>query len=343
MELDADRQRALAILRGHAWTTVSFQLLETEFSYWFDGDDAFVAYVDTGAAWVAGGAPVAPAERLAGVAQRFSEEAAAAGRRVCFFGCEQRFVDRGGLPALLIGQQPVWNPAAWRDQLAARSSLRAQLARARNKGVTAREVDALDDKLCTAIHELGTHWLATRRMAPMGFLVQLEPLRSAEERVIVVAERAGELVGFLSATPIYARRRLFVEDLVRDHHAPNGTVELMIDRAMQAAAARGDEGVTLGLAPLAGPVSPVLRLARAASGPLYDFEGLHAFKAKLRPHAWEPVYLCAERPWLALHDGLAAFARGDLVGFGVATLARRPRIAAALVALGAAAAAAIAT
>lgn len=343
MELDPDRQRALAILRGHAWATVSFQLLEAEFSYWFDGDDAFVAYVDTGAAWVAGGAPVAPASRLAAVARGFTEAAEAAGRRVCFFGCEQRFVDASGLPSLMLGEQPVWSPAGWDARLAELPSLRAQLRRARNKGVTTRIVTDIVDPLRTQIVELAAHWLATRRMAPMGFLVQLEPLRAAHERVLIVAEQTTasgtELVGFLSAVPVYARRRLFVEDLCRERRAPNGTVELMIDAAMRAAAARGDDGVTLGLAPLAGAVPPVLRLARTLTSPLYDFRGIHAFKAKLRPEHWEPVYLCARRPWLALHDGLAAFARGDLVGFGVATLAHRPRVALALGVLAAAAAA----
>jgi lysylphosphatidylglycerol synthetase-like protein (DUF2156 family) len=111
---------------------------------------------------------------------------------------------------------------------------------------------------------------------------------------------------------------------------------------MRAAATRGDESVTLGLAPLAGDVAPPLRLARVLSTPLYDFRGVHAFKHKLRPAHWEPVYLCAPSlPWLALRDGLTAFARGSLIRFGLRTLARRPRLGAvaiaALVALVAAA------
>lgn len=326
----ADRARALAILRGHAWATVSFQLLESEFRYWFDGDDAFVAYVDTGGAWVAGGAPVAPEARLAEVAARFEAAARAAGRRACYFAAEERFVRSTGRRALRIGEQPVWSPARWDAVVAATPSLRYQLRRARKKGVTVRAVAAAEladaaAPIARAIAALGEAWLATRRMAPMGFLVQLEPLRCAEERVVVVAEQGGELVGFVSAVPVYARRRLFVEDVVRAAGAPNGTAELMIDHAMRVAAARGDDAVTLGLAPLAGEVAAPLRLARALSTPLYDFRGLHAFKAKLRPDRWEPVFLCAPAsPWLALRDGLTAFARGSLVGFGARTLARRP-------------------
>ena len=151
-------------------------------------------------------------------------------------------------------------------------------------------------------------------MAPMRFLVQLEPLSFAAERVLHVAERAGVVVGFASAVPVYACARLFVEDLVRAPDAPNGTPELLVDAMMRE---RYGE-VTLGLAPLAGDVAPWLRLARWLGSPLYDFKGLRAFKAKLHPHAWEPIYLCvppgASR-MLAMRDSLRAFAGGSLPAF----------------------------
>lgn len=332
------RRRALDLLRGHGWATVSFQLLEADFEYWFDGDDAFVAYVDTGGAWVAGGPPIAPPARLVEVTHDFVAAARAAGRRASFFACEQRFVDAVGGPALLVGEQPIWDPTEWDAALAdpQASSLRYQLRRARKKGVAVREVDAAEvadptSPLHRAVAALADAWMAGRGMAPMRFLVQLEPLSFPDERVLFVATRGDEVVGFLSAVPVYARRRLFVEDLLRAPGAPNGTIELLVDAAMRAAHARDDAGVTLGLAPLSGDVAPLLRVARRVSAPLYDFRGLHAFKARLRPRAWEPVYLCAPggSPVVALHDGLAAFAGGSLVRFGLATLVRRPWLLAA--------------
>lgn len=336
--MSSERERALAILRGHGWATVSFQLLEADFHYWFDGDDAFVAFVDTGRAWVAGGAPIAPAERLPEVTTRFVEAARAAGRRASFFACEQRFVDQLGLPALLVGEQPVWQPSEWDEVLAdpEASSLRYQLRRAGKKGVKVRavspeEVADPEAPLHRTVEELARQWLAGRGMAPMQFLVRLEPLTFPNERVLLVAEQGAQVVGFLSAVPVFARRRLFVEDLLRAPHAPNGTIELLIDAAMRAARERGDDGVTLGLAPLAGEVAPMLRMARTLSAPLYDFRGLRAFKAKLRPHAWEPVYLCAasgRSTAIALGDGLTAFAGGSLMRFAVRTVLARRGLAA---------------
>ena len=321
---EADRGRALELLRAHGWATVSFQLLESEFRYWFDGD-AFVAYVDTGSAWVAGGAPVAPAHRLEAVAQRFVAAARAARRRASFFACEHRFVNAVSWPSMHIGEQPVWQPTAWSDVLASASSLRYQLRRASRKGVNVTRLFAHDvASRRSAIDALSLEWLTSRRMTRMGFLVQLEPTGFAEERVMLAAERDGELVGFLSAIPVYARRRWFVEDLLRTRAAPNGTSELLIDAAMRIPEVLASEGLTMGLAPLAGRVAGPLRFARAVSRPLYDFHGLHAFKRKLRPQHWEPVFMCSPSPrWRALADALTAFARGSLLRFAMRTLLHR--------------------
>ena len=323
------RARAFELVRRHGRDTVSFQGLETGYRYFFDGDDALVAFVDTGGAWVAAGGPVAPASRAYEVAQRFSEAALAQRRRACFFAAEQSLVD-AGLPAMRIGEQPVWIAAKWDAVLASSSSLRYQLRRARHKGVEVRRL-ASDElapgmRLRDQIEELGRHWQRTHRMPPMRFLVQLEPLTFPSERMLYLAERDGVPVGLASAVPVYARRRMFVEDLVRAPDAPNGTVELLVDTVMRAVASFGLSEVTLGLAPLAGDVARWLRFARWAGSGFYDFEGLRRFKAKLRPHEWEPIYLCAGpggSKMIALRDSLRAFAAGSLVGFAMRTLFRR--------------------
>jgi lysylphosphatidylglycerol synthetase-like protein (DUF2156 family) len=94
---------------------------------------------------------------------------------------------------------------------------------------------------------------------------------------------------------------------------------------MRALALEGSRYVTLGLAPLAGSVTGWLRVAREQTRALYDFDGLRAFKAKLRPKAWEPIHLAYVQDTLstvALFDVLTAFARGSVTRFGVETLLR---------------------
>ena len=102
------RRRVLALIKQHGWNSTSFQILEPGFRYWVDGDDACVGYVDTGAAWVVAGAPIAPPERLAEVTSRFCAAAAAQGRRVCCFGTEERFHEVTEWPALRIGVGLSW-------------------------------------------------------------------------------------------------------------------------------------------------------------------------------------------------------------------------------------------
>ena len=328
-----ERERVLALLERHGWNATSFQTLEAGFRYWFDGDDACVAYVETRGAWVAAGAPICAMSRLAEVTARFTAAALAAKKRVAFFAAEKRVVDGAGLEGFYVGEQPVWDATRWPDTVTATRTLREQLRRAHNKGVAVRRVDGAElapgAPLRVAIEALIERWRHDKPMAPMGFLVDVQPFDFAAERRYFVAERDGVVVGFLAAVPIYARRGWLLEDFLRDPRAPNGTAELLIDAAMRALAAEGSRHVTLGLAPLSGPVTGWLRAARRLSSPLFDFAGLRAFKAKLRPHAWEPIYLAhphGSSSHVALVDALAAFARGSFLRFGGATLLRGPAL-----------------
>ncbi len=342
-QLDAEHRRVLALLRRHGWNATSFQVLEPGFRYWLPDDDACVAYVDTGGAWIAAGAPLTTTERLGEVAERFHRDARGSGRRVAFFGVEQRVVDALGWPSLLIGEQPEWDAEGWPTALRASSGLREQLRRARAKGIRVRtaasaELASASSPLRRALEDLVAAWLRRREMAPMGFLVQVDPLSLLDEHQVYLAEQEGRLVAFLTAAPIFARPGWLLQNLIRAPDAPNGTTELLVDHAMRDARskAEGDSAmVTLGLAPLAGQVVPALRLARTAGSVLFDFEGLRAFKARLRPTLWRPIYLVYppdQGSVRAVHDVLEAFAREHLLTFGLRTLLRGPTIVVRLLA-----------
>jgi phosphatidylglycerol lysyltransferase len=340
----SQRERLLSLVRRHGWNATSFQVLEPGYRYFFPDEDACVAYVDTGRAWVAAGAPLAEEERMAAVTAAFVNAARAAGRRVCFFATEERFVARVPLESLLIGEQAVWDPGRWDDTLRGSPSLREQLRRARAKGIEVRAVEPLasSDAAGAANLEVAAlvqRWSRARELAPMSFLARVEPLALLPDHRLFLAEREGTLVGLLSIAPVWGRGGWLLQNLVRAPGAPNGTTEALVDAAMRAAAVEGRTFVTLGLAPLAGQVPPPLRLARRAGRGLYDFEGLRAFKAKLRPVRWDPVYLSfpagpsGSGPVRAIVDVLAAFARGGLWRFGLRTLARGPALVVRLLTL----------
>jgi phosphatidylglycerol lysyltransferase len=159
----------------------------------------------------------------------------------------------------------------------------------------------------------------------MGFLVAVEPFHFPTEHRYFLAERAGEVVAFLSAVPVYARDGWLVEDVFRGPLAPNGTTEALIDAAMRDVA--GSRFVTLGLSPLSGPVPRWLRAVRTATSPLFDFDGLRAFRQRLRPARWESVWLLyprGARVVPSVVESLRAFAGGSLLGFALRSVARGP-------------------
>ena len=324
----------LELVRRFGSGATSFQVLEPGYRYFFPDREACVAYIDTGRAWVAAGAPLAAEARFAGVAAAFIDAARTANRRACFFATEDRFVRRVPMRSLLMGEQPIWEPASWNRALRDTPSLREQLRRARAKGVHVRAVDGragAESGAPTRDAMVGviSRWLRMRELAPLGFLARVEPLALLPDRRLFVAERAGLPVGILSVAPIYDRQGWLLQNLLRAPEAPNGTAELLFDHAMREALACGRQMVTLGLAPLAGGVRAPLRFARRAGSDLFNFEGLYAFKAKLRPSRWDAVHLSfpdGTSGVRAVVDVLAAFARGDLLRFGLATLARGPAL-----------------
>jgi lysylphosphatidylglycerol synthetase-like protein (DUF2156 family) len=338
MTAAADDRRAsvLALLRDHGWNSTSFQVLEQGFAYWFDpSSEACVAYIDTGSAWVAAGAPIA--SELSDVGERFVDAARAARRRACFFAVEERFLAATpSMASFPVGEQPSWDPAVWPDVVKSERSLREQLRRARAKGVVVRSVNAEGlAAMRSDVEGLIGRWLAGRKMPPMGFIVDVQLFDFLEERRCFVAECKGRVVGLLVAVPVYRRQGWLFEDLIREPSSPNGTTELLFDFAMRAVGADGSRYVTLGLAPLAGDVHPWLRFVRACTAALYDFDGVRRFKAKLRPRDWTPIHLAwprGESGNIALLDALAAFTvrplhgreRASFVRFGIETLAHAP-------------------
>jgi phosphatidylglycerol lysyltransferase len=326
---DSQRRRLLGLLRRHGWNATSFQAIEPEFRYWFDPEgDAAVAYLDTGRAWVVAGVPIAAIDRCAAVAKRFAQEAARQDRRVVFFATEPRFLQVAPMRALAIGEQPSWDPRSWTERHRGHRGLKEQLRRARAKGVSVARVPSVEaaGAMRPELERLIARWLSARPMPPMSFLVALEPFVFPEECRYYAARVGENVAGLLVAVPVYGRGGWFFEDILRDPSSPKGTTEMMIDAAMRDVAEEGCTFVTLGLAPLAGPAR-WLRFTRKLLGGFYNFEGLRAFKEKLRPDEWTPIFLAwpDERNAVsALYDVLHAFAGGKLVRFAAGAIGRAP-------------------
>jgi phosphatidylglycerol lysyltransferase len=310
--LSPDLERARDLVLRWGWNAMAYQILNPGMRLWFSSDgEGVVGYVRASHYRVVAGAPVCPPERLPETAAEFAADTRRARQRLCYFGAQDRLLDplteRAPSSALLLGAQPVWNPARWHAILAGKASLRAQLARARNKGVTVR---ASHDSGEPGLQRCLNEWIERRGLPPMHFLVEWNILPRLLDRRLYVAERGGETVGFLIASPVPLRKGWLIEQIVRGRAAPNGTTELLLDTAICALAEDGAEYVTLGLSPLSRAVPqrpvppwtvrPLLAWMRVHTRRFYNFEGLEKFKRKFLPEEWEPIYAVTDRPRVSL-------------------------------------------
>jgi phosphatidylglycerol lysyltransferase len=327
--ISSSRARARELVLRFGWNSTAYQILNPGIELWFSSaSDAVVGFVRSGGMVVVGGAPVCALSRLPAVAAEFLADAHGRGEKVCYFGAGGRLDDRYQADAewsrVLLGAQPVWDPHHWPEALAKRRSLRAQLNRARNKGVSVTEWPAMQAENDARLRRILAQWLETRNLPPLHFMVESETLSHLDDRRVFVAEREGRAVAFTVLSPVPERSGWLVEQIVRGNSASNGTAELLLDTAMRAIAASGATYATLGLSPLsqrAGLTQTkqplwlglLLRVVRRGGRRFYNFGGLDAFKAKFNPERWEPIYAIAEGasfPPRALYAIAGAFSGG---------------------------------
>lgn len=321
------------IILRYGWNATAYQLLNPGITYWFsETPEALVGYVSKAGVRVVAGAPVTNLEQLEEVTRAFENDAATAGERVCYFGAESRlealYQNRQGYAHVLLGGQPVWDPQTWVETVQAQRSLRAQLNRARNKGVLVREWPSAKANQNPELEALLEAWLASKALPPLHFLVEPHTLAQLTDRRVFVAQRDERTIGFLLASPVPTRRGWLVEQIIRDESAPNGTSELLVDAAVRTVAEEGSAYLTLGLVPLAQTLrmpttaQPLwlpwtLRLVRAHGQRFYNFAGLEYFKAKFYPQHWEPIYAISnERTFSmrSLYAIAAAFGNRSPIG-----------------------------
>jgi phosphatidylglycerol lysyltransferase len=308
MEIARQAQTGLAhtreLVRRYGQDAMACQILNPGIVHWHSADgNAALGYVPAGGYRVVAGSPLCEPLRLSSVTTTFETEAHQEGRRVCYFGVGSSFLDTLRItPAarMLLGAQPIWDPTRWPTLLKHHASLRSQIRR-----LTPRlRVEVWDPLRAGASAELARcrrEWLATRNLPPMRFVVETDVFERLEGRRVYVAEQNNQPVAFLVAVPVPSRSGWLIDQMIRGAKAPNGTIELLIDAAMHDLAASGAQWVSLGLSPLStragssGANHPywlriTLGMVRRFGRPLYNFEGLDAFKARLRPDHWEPMY-----------------------------------------------------
>ena len=311
-----DVERARRILLEHGWNTTCFQILNPGIEHWFSkAGDAVTGYVTANGYRVVGGAPACSLERLPLVTAEFEADTAKLDQHICYFLAEARLESiLAGSPDhsfVLLGAQPVWKPARWDEIIRTHKSLRAQLNRARNKHVTVSEWPTERALNNPQLRRCLDSWLKSKGLPPLHFMVEPDTLGRLMNRRVFVAERNGEVVGFITLAPVPVRNGWLTEQFPHTPGSPNGTVELMMDAVFRALAEDGCEYVTLGLSPLSrrAKIEPfdnplwlrvLLAWMRKHGQRFYNFDGLDHFKSKLMPDYWEPIFAISKEKQFSL-------------------------------------------
>src|SRR5258708_10802168 len=273
--------------------------------------DGAVIYGEFGRVWLAAGDPLAPLEDMAELARQFAAFAKRKNRVVAFVPSSSAFagmVVPGDFMAVKVGASPYFDLQTWNPRGDSGKKIRAGVNQARRAGVTIEVVpEGIDEALKKETAQLCMHWLGSRRAATtFGWLVALDPFLHSEYKKYFAARVNGKLVGFLAASPIPARRGWYLEDVLREPDAPQGTATLLVVEALAQLKAEGAALATLGTSPLTNDgqddvptehrmVSRALDVASRRLGPFYNFEGLRRFKGKFVPSWWESEYALAQR------------------------------------------------
>jgi phosphatidylglycerol lysyltransferase len=272
-----------------------------------------IIYSDFGRVRLAAGDPLTSVEETSELARRFIVAARQEKRIAAFVPASARFARTCAaacdLSGVKVGAAPYFDLQTWGPRGDRAKKLRAGINQARRAGVTIEALATINPLIVEETATLCRNWLRTRRTATtFGWLFALDPFRHGERKKFFAARDAdGKLVGFLAASPIPAREGWYLEDVLREPCAPNGTADLLVSEALLQLGASGAKLATLGTSPLAmdggddipkgdhAMVERALRLTSKRLGMFYNFEGLRRFKAKFAPTWWESEYVLVPR------------------------------------------------
>ena len=332
----AELARAQAIAFAQSRPDALLALLGDKSLIFSDTGKSFLMFSKHGRTWAALGDPVGPEDERMELVWRFIEHADAHGGRVAFYQVPPAslalYLD-AGLRVMKIGEEACVPLPSFMLEGSDRSGLRYALRRGERDGLTLEmvapgQVAHIFDQL----QSISDAWLA--RHAGYGekcFSVAAFRLEYLSAQTVALLCEHGRPVAFATVMTTDLKDNATVGLMrLRPDTVSRCAMEYLFVRLLLHCRGAGYRTLSLGMTPLSGFGAHPLasrwhRLARflwSHGRRLYNFQGLHAFKAKFSP-VWEPRYLAASGvfgPYLALAD-IAV-----LIGGGVRRpIASRPR------------------
>lgn len=296
--IEEQRHSSLGELRRWGYGTHSFLSLYRGFTHYRqDSVGGYIPYVETDKLILVAGEPVSAPEALPVLVRGLMRLALEKEKTLAILPASAQYKEsfkKLGFDCVYIGKEPIFDLKALPKYP---KSIRLAVNRAQRLGI---RIEPYADRFAPQVEALCARWQDTRELPALQFLFQLRPLYLRENKKFFLAvDKDDKLLAFLSCSPIFGRNGWYLEDLIREPAAPNGTTEMLVTMALESLAQEGYDMATLALAPLAGmpdqdeshpKLNRILRLAYRRLSFLYHFQTLEYFKAKFKPSNWEPNY-----------------------------------------------------
>lgn len=318
-----ERRRAKEIVEKYGRSSLARLTLLKDKAYYFSPSGrSVVAYVPKGRGAIALGDPIGPEHD----------------RKEAIFGFQQ-FCQRNdwhpafyqtlpddlelyrslGFRVLQIGEEAIADLKAFTTQGKAGKDWRAALNRMKKLGHEVKfYAPPISDQLLLELKALSDEWLqmteGSEKQFSLGWFHE-EYLQDCE--IVVVQTAEGKISAFANVIPEYQLNEITIDLMRRRTEVEQGTMDFLFTSMFQHFKERGYDTFNLGLVALSGvgekPKSPHLERALHYLynhlNQFYNFQGLHAFKEKFKPH-WEPRYFIYPSR-TALPEVIVALIRAD--------------------------------
>lgn len=277
--------------------------LKTHFA---EDGEAHLSFIETKKSFIVASEPMSRLqERKEFILEFFKKIDQNAQKRKVIFPISKNLaqqLEKNEFHVMQIGVEPIFNLAQYFDK-PFDVTMEYPLARAlKKRGGIVREL--AENEIAEhqeKMEKILTEWKEAKSTKELGFLNRVDPFYLDDFKRFFVLEDRGDIRAFLTASPIFLNHEIigyFFNDIIRGSMVRAGSNDLLILEAMRILHLEGVAEVRLGMCPLAEldaqtPHYKILSKLYQHFHFGYSFKNLHAFKKKLNPTRFEPLYLAS--------------------------------------------------
>jgi phosphatidylglycerol lysyltransferase len=304
---ELDRKTAQRLIRRYGSSGIAYFARGKDKTYFINRErSVVVSYVLVRDVALAAGDPIGRPEDIKTTIREFRDYCRQNDWTAAFYqtgGDTLPYYREAGFKSAKIGEEALVYVQSFNTQGKKKNDLRLALNKAKRQGWRFMIFDrAIEDKeLRRQLMSLSENWLTDKFGGEMGFTMGGTPILGSEETLLsLVLDQEGKVMAFMTWAPMFQKRGWAGDYMRRAGDAPNGVMDYLIVATIDWMKERGDEVMSLGLAPLANvaadspdliiSLEKVMKLIYDHFNAFYHFKPLYEFKKKFAPR-WESRYL----------------------------------------------------